>query len=101
LLDSSDLRPEFFKDIWRLHSNYAHSEFLSILQIRDFKDPNRLITNAWLTSEITSMILASAIFHLGNLFRSSKNVINAIDLDSKNLYTYFFKIGNKSNNQIP
>lgn len=95
LLDSSDLKPELFKDMWRLHSNYAHSEFLSILQIRDPNNINNLNSNAWLTSELTSMVLASTIYHLGTLFNSSKEIINTLDSDNKNLYKYFFDIGNK------
>jgi hypothetical protein len=95
LLDSSDLKPELFKDIWRLHSNYAHSEFLSILQIRDPSNLNNLNSNAWLTSELTSIVLASTIYHLGVLFKSAQAVIDTFDDDTKLIHKYFFSVGNK------
>jgi hypothetical protein len=95
LLDNSDLKPEIFKDIWRLQSNYAHSEFLSVLQIREH--PKDLNQNAHLMALLGSMILATAINNLGKLFISSKNIIETFDTDNKSLFSYFLEIGTKRN----
>lgn len=36
LIKSADIKPNYFLDIWRLYSNYAHSEALSFLQFSDY-----------------------------------------------------------------
>lgn len=97
LLDDSDLKPELFKDTWKLLSNYAHSEFLSVLQIQDypesFKNANM---RCWSIFELTSMLLSCTISNLSRLFLSAKSYSENMDRELKELVKYFTLIGFKA-----
>ncbi len=97
LLDESDLKPEFFKDTWRLQSNYAHSEFLSVLQIKDFpQNPEQLKSSSYVMAELATIILSVTINHVNELFSESKRVFVSLDEDTKQMVNYFCKVGTKS-----
>jgi hypothetical protein len=96
LLNKSDLKPDFFKDTWRLLSNYAHSEFLGILQIRDYtKNPKQLNDNAFFMAELSAMIIGKTIVNNENIFPVTKEVTDNLDEDSKKLLNYFSTVGSK------
>jgi hypothetical protein len=97
LLDSSDLEPKLFKDTWRLLSNFAHSEFLSVLQIRDYPiNPKQLNESAYLMGEISAMIIGRTIANTVIIFPTSKGIIDILDQDSTGLIEYFAKVGERS-----
>ncbi len=97
LLDNSDLKPEMFKDTWRLQSNYAHSEFLSVLQIRDFmKNPAQLNSSTFVMAELVAIIISITIKNVEELFSEAKKVIELLDEDTKNLLQYFLLVGTKN-----
>lgn len=96
LLDKSDLQPDFFKDTWRLLSNYAHSEFLGVLQIRDYpKNPAQLNVNAFSMAELSAMIIGRTIINNTIIFPLTKDIVDTLDEDSDNLVKYFSKVGAK------
>jgi len=96
LLDKADLRPEFFKDTWRLLSNYAHSEFLSVLQIREYpRNFQQLNSNAYFMGEVCAMVLGRAISNTAIIFSVTKEIVDALEIEEENLLKYFAAVGKK------
>jgi hypothetical protein len=90
LLDNCDLDPGLFKNAWKLLSNYAHSEFLSVLQARDFaKNPQLLIANAFLMGELSSIAVSHAITNTVLLFPQVKYILQNLTSDQSSVLTYF------------
>lgn len=90
LLDKSDLDTLLFKNAWKLLSNYAHSEFLSVLQARDFaKNPQLLPPNAYLMGELSAIVVAHAIRNTAVLFPQVQDILVKLDSAKSSLLNYF------------
>jgi hypothetical protein len=95
LLSESDLKPNLFLDTWRLFSNYAHSEFLSVLQISDINYSIHQNRGSWLCAELTAIVLASSICNLGRSFKAAESVLQSLEQEDADTVKYFYFIGNR------
>ena len=69
IITRSKLKPSLFHRAWRLYSNYAHSEYLSLMQVKDY----------WAKANDT--------YFIRNLCLFSSLVLNTITIiDYKKLY---------------
>jgi hypothetical protein len=60
LIKRSNLRSELFVDIWSLCSNYAHSEYLSLMQFKGYISNNQELTRS-LTQVLRQSIILTAV----------------------------------------
>lgn len=96
LLELIDLNPELYQRSWQLQSNYAHSEFISVLQIRGYvKRPEELNITSFVMAELIAMIAAISIDHLKNNFEAASLIFEELDDEKKKLLDFFLKQGKK------
>ena len=72
MIDKSDLNNKLFKDIYSLYSNYAHSEFLSMIQINEtpfYTSNQKNIEGIILSLNITRLINCLLIDFIRNKFK--------------------------------
>lgn len=81
LLDESRLSNDIFRDVYSLYSNYAHSEFISLMQVNEgslSKSDKLNISNVELTLSIVRMVNAVSIEYLKNRFKCSEIIFNSL-----------------------
>lgn len=90
LLELIDLNPELYQNIWKLQSNYAHSEFISVLQIRTYvKRPEELVNSSFVMAELTAMIASISIDHLKNNFDAARLIFDELEEEKKSYLIFF------------
>ena len=96
LLEQADLNTDIFKLAWSLYSNYAHSEYLSQMQIRESlsnieyaKEKCNLILNIMFC--LTSVFLRDFI----KLFPETKQRYNSLDKNTLEVIDIFNFYGRK------
>ena len=81
LIQNSKLETEFYGSVYKLLSNYAHSEFLSILQIKqaNYNITNKVtLSNANLSLTIVKQIVSLISMWLTSRYKSAEIVFNSL-----------------------
>lgn len=88
LIKKSNLKSDFFKDSYSLFSNYAHSEYISMMQVNESslsKNDKKNIDNVTLTLSLIRMINCVTIFFLKKNYKCAEIIYNS--LPSNTIYT--------------
>ncbi|MFC5269911.1 hypothetical protein [Adhaeribacter terreus] len=97
LLQTIDIKEETYKDIWHLQSSYAHSEFISLHQLRAYyKDLSQLDKSAYLMGELIAAIISISINHLNMNFKAARKINDRINSETLKLLGYFYEQGKKN-----
>jgi len=87
LIIKSDLRNELFKNTWRLASSYAHSEELSLIQLKDFygNKKGKFGQKNFITSMINlnCMLVSLTIIFIKNKYNWAEQKYNNLDFQLK------------------
>lgn len=96
LLEKSILKNELFESIYKLYSNYAHSEFISIIQINEgslHKTDEFNISNIYSTLFIVRLINCITIILLKEKFQCTSFAFESIDEELKYSIEFWNKFG--------
>lgn len=98
LIEMSELRKDMFAEMYSYFSTYAHSEYLSILQLSqaslNSKHPEN-ISNVQLSLGIVRMIISMSIdFYVTN-FKSAEIIFNTFPNEVRNAVLIWNRIGKK------
>lgn len=98
LFNSSELRSEMFVKAWRLYSNYAHSEYISLIQFKDFRqDTGPLLTMKNLVSFISLVLTSVFIKDMVKLYSEILENFNSLPNSSIECINFLDGIGRKPN----
>ena len=93
LIESSQLNTEFFLGVWKLYSNYSHSEMIGSIQMKAYiKEPAELRRVLFSTLQHTNMLTCVAIKDLVKLFKTSEIVFNTLPIDLKTKIEFWYQI---------
>lgn len=99
LLELSMLQTDKFSTSYKLYSNYAHSEFISLIQINESDVYNVGSNNNTLHLKNALRFVFSincvAITQIKNKFDYTKKIYNSLEMEQKNTFKFwnFFAIG--------
>lgn len=96
LLEKSILKKELFESTYKLYSNYAHSEFISIIQINEgslHKADEFNISSIYSTLYIVRLINCITIILLKEKFDCTSLAFESIDKELKYLIEFWNKFG--------
>jgi hypothetical protein len=99
LLEKSNLKKEYFATLYSIFSAYTHSEYISILQIKQgsFSPKNENTTsNTMLCLYITKIINSLVIEYLLNNFKSVEIIYNMKPLSLRKNIEFTLKLGKKT-----
>ena len=91
MIENSKLNSDYFVSIWALLSNYAHSEYISIIQIKDaYNNPDKSFSyEKTKVYESLLILLSLAINDFVELFNESlSSEYNSLDISIKNIINY-------------
>ncbi len=96
------MKENFFLPRWKHYSGYAHSEFISSLQLSlSFDDPAFLLSDVCQTIEMALMTICISITELLNLVPVLQGDYSAIWPEEQRISIYFYSnIALKPNIQI-
>jgi hypothetical protein len=98
LLDESGLNNKAFKSAWNMFSNYAHSEYWSLIQIKDFSINNNSISKTLVTiTPMINMLCSVLILDVSKLHMKIESTYNSLSFDEK-YYIESFSMIAKNNN---
>lgn len=99
LIDKSNLKKEFFGVLYSLFSNYSHSEYLSILQIKlssySIKNEHTL-SNTRLCLNIVKILNSLTIDYLVKDFKSVELIYNTKPISITKSVEFSLKLGRKN-----
>lgn len=96
LLDESKLTNEIFKKSWNLYSNFAHSEFASLMQVSSFlKEPYKTISSRNLEIFIALMLISIFIKDFSHLYNEIEIRYKIIPIDDQEVIEMFNKLAQK------
>lgn len=99
LIADSNLKESLFRNCYSLFSNYAHSEYLSILQISqssmNSKDGNN-VSAVQLCLTVTKIIASMAINYYKSHFKAAELVYNTFPISILNVIEISRKIGEEN-----
>lgn len=98
LLEKSILKNELFDSTYKLYSNYAHSEFISIIQINEGslnKTDEFNVSSIYSTLFILKLINCITIIQLKEKFECTSLAFESIDEELKNSIEFWNKFGRK------
>ena len=80
MIDSSDLKSIFFKPMWKLFSNTAHSELIGAIQLKKFVTSDRENLHDELCSNIfyATILNASLISNIKENFLNTERIFNSL-----------------------
>lgn len=93
IIESSKLKTKLFTGFYQLYSNYAHSEFLSIMQLYSIGyTPSNEIFNMSKSSLIVSnSVLSHCIKNLAFYYENANIIVENFDENSNSLLTHWFE----------
>ena len=98
LIENSQLNTEFFLGVWRLYSNYAHSEMIGSIQMKAYiKEPDELRRVLFSTLQHTNMLTCVAIMDLVKLFKISEIVYNTHPIELKTKIEFWYQLAIERN----
>lgn len=90
LIEESKLNSRMFKILYKLYSNYSHSEMISCIQLKGFfKDPQEMEGTLHATARQTSMLIAMLISDLRGKFSVCEimfNSFSSVERDKVEVY---------------
>lgn len=96
LIDSGLVRKEIFSQLYSYFSNYAHSEFISILQLSqtsiNAKNKDN-ISNVQLSLGIVRIIICLAIEFYKKSFKSANAIYNALPVEKRSTINIWKALG--------
>lgn len=98
LIDESDLKPEMFKQIYSYYSSYAHSEYISILQISQANLNAQSKSNIEMiktTLSVVRIVTCLSIKFYSKRFKSAEIVFNTLPNTIQMAVRIWSGIGNK------
>jgi len=99
LIESSHLCTEFFGVIWKLYSNYSHSEMIGSIQLKSYiTNKDELNRTLFTTLKLTNMLTCIAIKDLVKLFKTSEILYNSLTIELKIKIDFWWRVGT---GQIP
>jgi len=94
IISSSKLNHNNFHKIWKLYSNYAHSEYLSVIQIYDYMaNPEETISVRNLTLFFTLTLTCVLIIDFSNLYKELQDYFEKLDDNQKRIIKLFYNLG--------
>lgn len=96
LIEMSNLRKDFFSNMYSYFSTYAHSEYLSILQLNQISLNSRHlsnISNVQLSLSVVRMIISMSIDFYVSSFKSAELTYNTLPDEIRNAVLIWQKIG--------
>ncbi len=94
IISSSKLNQNNFHRIWKLYSNYAHSEYLSVIQIYDYMaNPEETISVRNLTLFFTLTLTCVLIVDFSNLYKELQEYFDKLDDNQKRIIKLFYSLG--------
>lgn len=97
LFESSELRSEMFVKAWKLYSNYAHSEYLSLIQFKDYKQQDEsLLSMKNLLSLIALVLTTVFIKDITKLYPEINHNFNKLSDKDKDCINLLYRIAQKS-----
>lgn len=98
LIKDSHLKSDIFVHLWKLYSNYAHSEMISAIQIRDYvKNYDQMNQTIYMVVKQSLMLVCVSIFDIKNAFKSSEFVLNTYSSDLLTKIEMWNNIAKKNN----
>jgi hypothetical protein len=103
LIKESRLSPKVFTKTYTLLSNYAHSEYISLIQINESKHgtaDNESINNAKLSLELLRFITSTALKLITEKYTSAKNVFETYPIEFRrhvNIWSNYFNWDKRKN----
>lgn len=96
LLDESKLTSEIFKKSWNLYSNFAHSEFASLMQVKSFlEEPYKTISTRNLVIFTALMLISVFIKDFCQLYREIEIRYKIIPIDDQEVIELFNRLAQK------
>ena len=99
LIEESDLKQTMFSNSYSFFSDYAHSEFLSILQIGQVslnsKDPNNISNVMLVLSHVRMIVALCAKFYISN-YKVAESAFNTYPLTQRTIIALWSKIAGKN-----
>ncbi len=94
IITSSKLNKNNFHKIWKLYSNYAHSEYLSVVQIYDYMaNPEETISVRNLTLFFTLTLTCVLIVDFSNMYTELQEYFDRLDGNQKRIINLFYNFG--------
>lgn len=94
IISSSKLNQNNFHKIWKLYSNYAHSEYLSVVQIYDYmSNPEETISVRNLTLFFTLTLTCVLIVDFSNMYKELQVYFEKLDDNQKRIINLFCNLG--------
>ncbi len=94
LIALSDLDTEIFESAWRLYSNYAHSEYLSMMQLKEYMKDYRLAQKEAFTVLKSSIWLTCSLIKNFMKFRKIlEDTYNGLDNETQKLIDLYYESG--------
>jgi hypothetical protein len=101
LFKTSDIKSELFLKAWRLYSNYAHSEYLSLIQVREYRQGAPEFISAIQSTAFTSLILTSIfITNFRKLYKEVDDNFSTLNRDQLDCVNLLDSIGRESANKL-
>lgn len=93
LIKESPLKTDNFVQSWRLFSNYAHSEMIGSIQIKEyFKDLNQINDTIFATSRQVLMLICVAILDMISLSNDSRINLKNYSFEIQTKIDFWFNI---------
>lgn len=93
MITESGLNNDTFHSTWRLFSNYSHSEFIEVMQTRDYiKNPNEQISILFNTYRICFMLACYQIIKLTKRFKEANIVFEEEPLETKLIIEFYYNL---------
>ncbi|HRN28024.1 MAG: hypothetical protein IT276_12860 [Ignavibacteriaceae bacterium] len=95
----SEINDEIFIKEWKLYSNYAHSEFISLMQIQDYyKDKEKLFNTRSHLLFSTVILTASFITDIIKTFQVINEKFDSLDYSQKDCIRFLSSIAKNKHN---
>jgi len=97
LLEESDLVSSIFKKAWLLYSNFAHSEYASLIQIKGyFQEPYKTLSTRNLIQFMALVLISIFVKDFITLYPEIENRYSSIQANDKEVIEFFNGIGRRS-----
>lgn len=96
IVKESGLEQNFHHSTWEFYSNYAHSEQIEAMQLKElFQDPTKLNDKVYITLNCTIIYEAILLLDLKNKYKELQTIFDALPLDQKAKIDFWKEFGTK------
>jgi hypothetical protein len=97
VIGESDLIDNLYKKSWMLYSNFAHSEYMSLIQLRYFiKSPQKTISIRNLVQNLAMVLICIFIKDFISLYPEIEERFNSLCDDDRKVIEFFNGLGRES-----